>query len=185
MIQFRHDILWVRAADGQCTPFDHARLAASILGAAKMAGHDDWWLAESVAAAVEGYAYDGTPGQIVSAAALAGIATEALRRLHYEEIAAAYAHRAERAEIRLDQIGAAFELDLFHQLDVALQDAAEPGTTQLAVHGLRSCVMQLRHARRWGAGCRQLADQIVDHVRQRVARSRPSDAAALRLAVMD
>jgi hypothetical protein len=51
--------------------------------------------------------------------------------------------------------------------------------------GLRACVMQLRGARRWGAGCRQLAEEIITHVRSRVSGLRPEGAEPLRLAVLE
>jgi len=46
-------------------------------------------------------------------------------------------------------------------------------------------VMQLRGARRWTVGCRELAEEIVDYVRERVARVRPAKAECLRLAVVE
>jgi hypothetical protein len=55
----------------------------------------------------------------------------------------------------------------------------------MEVNGLRACVMQLRGGRRWSEGCRRLAEEIVAHVRERVARVRPPQAACLQLAVVE
>ena len=55
----------------------------------------------------------------------------------------------------------------------------------MEVNGLRACVMQLRGTQRWTTSCRKLAEEIVEHVRERVARVRPQQAACLRLAVME
>jgi hypothetical protein len=44
--------------------------------------------------------------------------------------------------------------------------------------------MRLRGARHWSAGCRQLAQEILSHVRQRVVQVRPRNATELRLTVV-
>jgi branched-subunit amino acid aminotransferase/4-amino-4-deoxychorismate lyase len=60
MILSRDDITWVRAEDGQLTPFDERRLAESIQRAAELVGHHDWLVAESVAAAIRHYVAECT-----------------------------------------------------------------------------------------------------------------------------
>src|SRR5438034_2363716 len=52
MILERQDLAWVKSADGRLTPFDEARLIASIQTAARRAGHENELLAESVAGAI-------------------------------------------------------------------------------------------------------------------------------------
>jgi hypothetical protein len=63
--------------------------------------------------------------------------------------------------------------------------AADHQLSAMEVDGLRACVMQLRGARRWTAGCREFAEEIVEYVRVRVARVRPAQAASLQLAVVE
>jgi hypothetical protein len=189
MILLRDDIAWVRAEDGQLTPFDDHRLVGSIQRAAAAANHHDWWLAESIAAAIRLYAVECLEGRPFPSGDVAHIVTEVLAILGYADISQAYARRGERTEIRLDEMAAqpsaGFELGFFRQLDAALQAAAHEDLSVVRVCGLRSCVMRLRGAHRWGASCRQLAEEIVGHVRTRVNSIRPGHAAALRLAVLE
>ena len=189
MIQLREDVAWVQAEDGQLTPFDEHRLTESILRAAALVGRDEACLAESVAAAIHLYAMECLCTQTISAQEVNNIVTEVFDALGCAEIAQAYARRGERAEIRLDamatQVGDGFELGFFRQLDAALQAARSADLSMVRVCGLRACVMQLRGAHRWGAGCRTLAEEIVGYVRGRVSHLRPDGAEALQLAVLD
>lgn len=183
MIQPREEIAWVRADDGRLTPFDTDRLTRSIHLACEFAGHGEQVLSESVASAVHSYACECGP--VIEAAEIGRIVYDVLAMLACADIARAYASRHEWAEIRLDQI-AGFELEFFRQLDAALRAAS--GTEQMAsvlLRGLRACVMRLRGARRWGEGCRALAEDIVDFIRNRAAQVRPESASALSLEVKE
>ena len=189
MILSRDDIVWVRAEDGQLTPFDERQLAGSIQRAAELVGHRDWLVAESVAAAIHHYMVECTGEQTIAASKVASIAVKLLAMLGYVEISQAYARRGERTEIRLDemlaQASGGFELGFFRQLDTALRAVADEELSIVRLCGLRACVMQLRGAHRWGASCRQLAEEIVGHVRTRASNIRPDHAGALRLAVLE
>jgi hypothetical protein len=189
MILSRDDIAWVRAEDGQLTPFDEGRLAESIHSTAELVGHRDWWLAESVAAAIHHYVVECTGEHTIAASKVVSTAVNVLAMLGYVEISQAYARRGERTEIRLDemlaQASGGFELGFFRQLDTALRAVADEELSIVRLCGLRACVMQLRGAHRWGASCRQLAEEIVGYVRTRVSNIRPDHAAALRLAVLE
>jgi hypothetical protein len=171
MIQIRDDIAWIRRADGRLTTLDADRLTGELTEAAAVAGVADWWLAEAVAAAVQRFVCDEITDRVVDAAELHQLVAVVLLALGHTAVAASYAHRHLRAEIRLDELatrsGCGFELAFFRQLDAALTGVN--GFVQ--IHGLRSCVMQLRGARHWSAGCRQLADEIVGYVRQRLTRA--------------
>ena len=189
MIQLRQDLAWVRSADGRLRPFDEARLIASIQTAARRAGHESELLAESVAAAIHLYARDFNGEQTVGAGEIEEVVSSMLHMLGYDDVASAYAQRTQLAEIDLDELvgrsGSGFELDFYRHLDTALGSAAEVRLALLHVRGLRTCVMRLRAAQRWGASCRALAEDIVEHVRFRAAGLRPPHAAALRLTVLD
>ncbi len=184
-----HGIGWVRADDGRAVAFDVTRLSASIIRAATLAGHGDWWLADAVAEAVREFVCAHCDRETVDTGMLADLVMGVLVALGYSGIAEAYRRRREYAEIQLDQITreshAATELEFFHQLDAALHVAGDKRLVHVQVRGLRTCVMRLRGAQHWSANCRRLADEILDHVRQRVAKSRPRDAADLRLAVVE
>jgi hypothetical protein len=189
MIRLQEDIIWVKFEDGRMAPFDEQRLALSIQDVAERAGHSDWWLAESVAAAVHAYAIKCRSDGVIPTREIVEIVVAVLATLGFEEISQAYAGREHCAAIHLNDLaarmGAAFELEFFRQLDHALGAASDQRLSLIEVDGLRACVMQLRGARRWNSGCRQLAEEIVEYVRERVARVRPPQAACLNLAVVE
>lgn len=189
MIQLHGDMAWVRFADGRLTPFDEQRLARSIQRVAEQTGSLDWWLAESIAAAVHVYAVKSRTDGIIQSGEIVEIVAAVLSTLGYERISLAFGGNANRVAIHLDELTgrteAAFELEFFQRLDRALGVAANRRRLVMEVNGLRPCVMQLRGARRWTAGCRKLAEEIVEHVRERVARVRPEQAACLKLAVVE
>ena len=182
MIQLREDIAWVRRDDGRLMTLDADRLTGELTEAAAVAGVTDWWLAEAVAAAVRQFVCDEIADRVVEARELHNLVTVVLLALGHTTLAEIYAHRHLHAEIRLNELatesGCGFELAFFRQLDVALDNAN--GFVQM--RGLRSCVMQLRGARHWSAGCRRLAEEIVGHVRERVTRS---ESRQLRLLMED
>lgn len=188
MILPRHDIAWFDTGD-RTEPFDADRLVRSIRRAAACAGHHDWWLAESIAAAVHLFACENKDDRTVTAREVSDIVASLLSMLSFNDIARAYSGRQQHAEIWLDEVvaraGGGFELSFYRQLDAALGVASHREMETLRVLGLRGCVMQLRGDRRWSAGCRRLADEIVGYVRERVTRARPARAASLNLAVVE
>ena len=189
MIQLLEDVLWVQAQDGRLWPFDEHRLATSIQRAAEKVGHSEWWLAESIAAAVHAFALNTRSEPIIPSAEIIEVVAAVLASLGYEWISEAYAAGADRVAIHLNELAwrtnAGFELEFFQQLDHALGAAANRRLVAMRLDGLRACVMQLRGALRWTAGCRQLAEDIVEHVRGRVARMRSRRAATLKLSVVE
>ena len=189
MIQLIEDMVWVKFEDGRMAPFDEQRLALSIQDVAERAGHSDWWLAESVAAAVHAYAVKCRSDGVIPTREIVEIVVAVLTTLGFEKISEAYAGREHCAAIHLNdlatRVGAAFELEFFRQLDRELAAASDHRLSVIEVDGLRACVMQLRGARRWNSGCRRLAEEIVDYVRERVMRVRPAQAECLRLAVVE
>jgi hypothetical protein len=189
MIQLCDDVAWVKFADGRLAPFDEHRLALSIHEVAEKNGVSDWWLAESIAAAVHMYTVNTRADGIIDGSEIVEIVAEVLATLGYKKVSEAYAGGADRIAIDLNALtsraDAALELEFFQRLDRALGAAASPRSLVMEVNGLRACVMQLRGVRRLSEGCRRLAEEIVEHVRERVARLRPPQAACLELAVVE
>jgi hypothetical protein len=189
MILPREDIAWIKADDGCVVPFDGERLVDSIQRAAAQIGHADPLLAESIAAALQLFVCESGGGQTLPACEMADLVASVLSMLGLDEVARAYKLQEHHTQIRLDemavQAGAGLELDFFRQLDAALGAAADNHASRLEVGGLRACVMRLRGARRWCASCRTLAEEIVNHVRARMALMRLPEAAELRLAVVE
>jgi len=189
MICANDDITWVRFGDGHLAPFDEHRLALSIQSVAERVGQADWWLAESIAAAVHLYATKCRKNSVIPSSEIAEIVASILSMLGFEDLSTAYAGHERHTSIHLGdlarRVGAAFELEFFRQLDRALGVVGDQRLSVLKLDGLRACVMQLRGADRWTAGCRRFAEEIVEHVRERVARLRPSPATDLQLAVVE
>ncbi|HTS18213.1 MAG TPA: ATP cone domain-containing protein [Verrucomicrobiae bacterium] len=189
MIQLQEGVLWVEAADGRRTPFDEQQLALSIQKAAASVGQCDWWLAESIAAAVHAFGKQSRREPVITSREISEIVAAVLATLGYDWISEAYDGGVNRVAIHLNELvwrtDAAFELEFFRQLDRALGAATDHDLIAMRIDGLRACVMQLRGARRWTAECRRLAEEIVEHVRGRVAGMRTPEAASLKLAVME
>jgi hypothetical protein len=189
MILLEQDMVWVRGADGCLTPFAVRRLASAIYEAARQAGSPADWIAVPVAEAVAAYLTAREGDRVVAASELRQIVLAVLEMLGCGEIARVYQHGRQRVEIRLDELaarsGAGFELDFFQQLDAALAAVRDDAMRQMRVQGLRACVLQLRGAQRWGTECRRMAEEIVGHVRGRVARMRSRTAESLNLAVLE
>jgi len=189
VIRANDNIAWVRFDDGHLAPFDEQRLALSIHSVAERIGQADWWLAESIAAAVHVYATKCRKNSVIPSGEIAKIVASVLSMLGFEDLSVAYANNERRTAIHLGElavrVGTAFELEFFRQLDRALGVVADRRLTVLKVDGLRACVMQLRGAERWTAGCRRFAEEIVEYVRERAARLRPLRATGLQLAVVE
>jgi hypothetical protein len=186
MIQLSDNVAWVRTDNGRAAPFDVARLSASVMRAAAQAGHGDWWLGEAVAVALEEFVVAHCARQTIAADSLSELVQGVLVSLGYADIAAAYAHRNQHAEVRLDQMtDTPSELEFFRRLDAALQAVRDNECASVQIHGLRSCVMRLRGAHYWSAGCRRMAEEILCHVRERVARAHRNKTGTLRLTVIE
>jgi hypothetical protein len=189
MILLCENIAWVQADDGRATPFDESRLYGTLSRAALSAGYRDWWFGEAVTIAVREFVCAHCERQTVAASTLAGLVEGVLRALGFADVAEAYRRRHECAEVRLDEIadndGALSELEFFRRLDAALGTTRNVELALVHVRGLRLCVMRLRGAQYWSATCRRFADEILLHVRERVARSRRNETGTLCLAVTE
>jgi len=58
------------------------------------------------------------------------------------------------------------ELMFYTSLREAVRGQLRQSPEVIRFHGLRSCVKQLTGARRWGARCERLRDQILDYLRR-------------------
>ncbi len=171
MILSREDICWVVHIDGTRVPFDGGLLSRSIYAATGRSGEEYTFLAESIAVAIEQYAREHQPERAVTTVEIAEMVEALLAMLGMDDLAEAYADRGQPAEIALDEMarvpGTGFELAFYRQLDAAL---AVRRRGVLRLRGLRDCVLRLRGTRRWSAGCRRLAEEIVQYVYARAAR---------------
>lgn len=189
MIQYHHDVVWVKEADGRTVPFDPSRLSASVERAASLAGCAGCSLGESLAAALEMFALNIAKEPVLAAGDIAQFVETVLNSIGYSTIARMYSHRKNHVEIRLEDMASrvttGFELGFYQRLDHALDVVNNSGTTLVQIRGLRECVLKLRGARRWSDRCGRLADDIVDHVRMRAAHLRTNTASSLHLTVLE
>src|SRR5882672_6254003 len=142
MIRLRDDVAWVKFEDGRLAPFDEHRLALSIHRVAEGIGNPDWWLAESIAAAIHVYAVKTRSDGIIPSAEIEEIVTMVLSTLGYEKISRAYCGSANRVAIHLNKLtgqeSAALELEFYQRLDQALGAAASHRLLVMEVNGLRA-----------------------------------------------
>jgi hypothetical protein len=71
------------------------------------------------------------------------------------------------------------ELVFFPRLRDAVRREVERGPLILRFRGLRGCVKRLTGAKRWGASCQSLNDQIVDYLRTCLAAAESGSGCAL------
>jgi hypothetical protein len=71
------------------------------------------------------------------------------------------------------------ELVFFPRLRDAVRREVERGPLILRFRGLRGCVKRLTGAKRWGASCQNLNDQIVDYLRSCLAATESGSGCAL------
>lgn len=190
MILLREDITWLGCADGSVTPFNESRLAASIEAAAAVVRLDDEpSLAESIAAAVHQCVHENAKRTAVAVREIAEMVESVLSMLGYKDVADAYAQAHLSAEIRLDEVltqpGTVMELDFYRRLDVELGASARNRVRVLQLFGLRRCALRLRGTKRWGTGCQRLAEEIVNHIRGRLAQAGTQIGSSVRWAVLE
>jgi hypothetical protein len=187
MIQAPDNLAWVRTSADRLTPFDLARLAASIQSAFTVDGVRDHLLAESIASAIYRYTLDCLPRQTIAATDIEELVGAVLTMLGLVPLARAYAQRGQRTEIQLDQLAAAehYELAFYRRLAEHLHACADTDLELIQLRGLRACVMRLAGAQRWGRACRGLADEILAFIRARVRQLRPNPALALNIQVFE
>ena len=71
------------------------------------------------------------------------------------------------------------ELFLFPRLREEVRRRLDGTPCVLRFHGLRACVKQITGAKRWGAQCRALNDQIVDYLRTCFSAEKAGSGSAL------
>src|SRR5271154_6047702 len=101
MIQALEEIVWVKFEDGHLAPFDEQRLALSIQDVAERAGHSDWWLAESVAAAVHAFVVKSRSDGVIHSSEIVEIVVAVLSTLGFEKLSEAFSEHEHSAAIHL------------------------------------------------------------------------------------
>ena len=171
MILLRPDCLVFETAAGEHIPCAAKEVTFELVGEAAK-----WLDAETIenaAAAVLHYFRMERQQETVSVAEFASALEKVFRELGLEvkmsEVAAApTAPSSGRPVVEADLRGLADdggELFFFPRLRDEVRRRLDGTPRVLHFHGLRECVKQITGAKRWGAQCRALNDQIVDYLR--------------------
>lgn len=164
----------LRFGNFEVVQYDARWLEDSIVAAAERAGHDDWWIAADVAKGVIEYLRQRYPANTISVEELYAKVARALAVLGWDDIAAELKVGAPPLRISLAEIAAeagdGFELVFFRLLRERLAETCMTGSLQVQCYGLRQGVKILQRARRWGARCQRLAEEIAEFLRAELGR---------------
>ena len=130
-----------------------------------------------MAAAVHAFVVKSRSDGVIHSSEIVEIVVAVLSTLGFEKLSEAFSVHEHSTAIHLNdlaaQMGAAFELEFFRQLDRALHAASDHKLSVIEVDGLRACVMHLlRDAAVDGRVSRSWPEEIVEYMRERVARVR-------------
>lgn len=168
MILLRPDCLVFETSDGEHIPCTAKEVTFELIGdAAKWL---DAEIIENAAAAVLHYFRSERQQETVSVAqfglalekALVGLGLEV--KLSEASETASPGRPLVEADLR-GFAGDGGELFFFPRLREEIRRRLDGTPRVLRFHGLRACVKQMTGAKRWGARCRALNDQIVDYLR--------------------
>jgi len=170
MILLRPDCLVFETAAGEHIPCAAKEVTFELVGEAAK-----WLDAETIenaAAAVLHYFRKERNQESVSVAQFASALEKVFVELGLEvklsEVPATPSPPANRPLVDADLRGLAGdggELFFFPRLREEVRRRLDGTPRVLRFHGLRDCVKQLTGAKRWGAQCGALSDQIVDYLR--------------------
>jgi len=168
MILLRPDCLVFETSAGELIPCTAKEVTFELIGdAAKWL---DAEIIENAAAAVLHYFRTERQQETVSVAQFAITLEKVLVELGLEvkTVDAPETHSPGRPLVEADLRGFAAdggELFFFPRLRDEVRRRLDGTPRVLRFHGLRACVKQLTGAKRWGARCSALNDQIVDYLR--------------------
>jgi hypothetical protein len=171
MILLRHDCLVFKTSDGESFPCSTKEVTVEILGDA--IGLLDEEIIKQASEGVLHYFKAELGKTTVTIAEFSTALEQALKALglHVQNGAETPSLSPAPRVVRSDLInvamdaGQGLELFFFPQLRTVLEDVLKQSPDIACFRGLRGCVKQLLHAKRWSPGCQQLNDQIVDFLR--------------------
>ena len=159
----------LRFGNFEVVQYDSRWLEDSIIAAAERAGHEDWWIAADIAKGIIEYLRQRYPANTITVEELYEKISRALGVLGWSDVAAELQVGPPPLRISLAEIareaGDGFELAFFMLLRERLAETCVTGSQQVQCYGLKQGVKILKRARRWGARCQQLAEEIAEFLR--------------------
>ena len=191
MILLRPDCLVFKTSGGQHLPCSAHEIATKLMGDSAQWLHPE--LVEHAAAAILHYFKSEKGQHFVSVAEFCGALRRVLRGLGFDvktsdsapgwEGASQASAKRRVIEANLQQLAdvssQGCELLFFPRLRDAVRRQLDGTPLVLQFRGLRPCVKQLTGAKRWGARCQQLNDQIVEYLRTCLTAEKSGDGCAL------
>ena len=168
MILLRRDCLVFEKPNGEKMPAPADEFALELVGEAVEALDED--ILKNVAQAVVHYFKEALGRENITVLEFSRALEQTLRNLGFnvksELTGEAKAHVVDTDLKNLAESGNdGFELLFFSRLREQLRLDLEKAPQLLRISGLRPCVKHLLGARRWGARCQSLSDQIVGFLR--------------------
>jgi len=166
MICLPNQLPLLRYGTHEVVQYESRWLTDSILHAAEKAGHEDWWFAKDIARAVIEYLRERFPSSFITIDQLYDKIAKVLNHMGWTDIAAKLDRKPPPVKISLIEIselaGNGYELEFFRILQRRIKDAAQAGSNQVLLFGLRDCIKHLRRARRWTLACDQLRREVIE-----------------------
>jgi len=171
MILLRHDCLVFKTSDGDSFPCSTKEVTVEILGDA--IGMLDEEIIKQASEGVLHYFKAELGKTTVTISEFSTALEQALKALGLHVDSAnetplpASNPRVVRSDLLNVAIDAGHGLDLFFfpRLRLVLDEVLQQSPDIACFRGLRGCVKQLLHAKRWSPGCQRLNDEIVDFLR--------------------
>ena len=182
MTHLRHDYLVFKTSGGQNIPCSAQFVTIELAG--ETAAFINQQIVDQAAAAVLHYFKTELGRTSISIDEFAQALEKALNGFGLS-VASAHIERREpriaEADLRLlaCESGEGFELVFFPRLREEVRRNLAFGLQVLCFRGLRGCVKQLNGTRRWSMRCQTLNDQIVEYLRNCLARERTAAPCAL------
>jgi hypothetical protein len=177
MIAFPSDLPLIRLENGDVVPFESDWLAQSLVGAARKAGLNKWWLASHVTASVTEYLRTDNQAPVIDAVRLEQAVRSVLQCIGYSEVSQHFQVGHPLVNISLIDLvreaGTGYELAFFELLARRLADAFASRTPHFRLIGLHTCVKMLRARKVWSRDCDQLQTEIVVFARQHTGTTTP------------
>jgi len=173
MIALRDNLPLIRHSGGYVSSFERDWLHRSLVDAARKAGYEQWWLADHVLESVVRYLEEQFVGNELCSSGLERAVRSVLRGIGYSEVAQHFDPSPPARRLSLIELahraGAGYELAFFRLLEAEISTLLSLGVRALILEGVQPCVKILRGAKVWRADCRELLDEVVGFVRDRVA----------------
>jgi hypothetical protein len=161
----------IRLGERVHTACEEDWLRDRIACAAEACGRGDFWMAGDVAHGLVDYLEHAYEGTAIDLPELIGKLKRLLEQIDCKDVAGHLDASPPPMPVELTGLatdaGNGFELFFFRLLDSHITSLAQVGVREVRLTGMRSCVRQLRGARRWRRDCDRLVDEILAFIRSK------------------